>query len=248
MERNHSQEPALLTEFRSRKKISNVKRDLAAKAIEDFLNWSSMIGRAYCGWLICQRAFMREHEKLMKLEMPGNRKSADLARRQLCDKWRLIDLPGPYLPLPPVASVCDSTLDPSAASPSVSWASTLIMPGINPVLPRDRMRDLIETLARRDDAPRYLQPWMKLVAIDNTARQELPRYARIYELHHHMRTLKLRYPLSLHRKQTQVIAALADYFSASTKSAISTAAIQADLRFMSRCLGEMWKTKYISYL
>jgi hypothetical protein len=89
----------------------------------------------------------------------------------------------------------------------------------------------VEDALRDTTPPDYLSEWFEIVHSDNVAKNQIPRYGRVFELQHWVRALYARQQTALHRKKSHLILALAGFYDVSKDS------IERDLRFITDRLG-----------
>ena len=193
---------------------------------------------AYCGWLLTNKLFVKEHDELIRshfaasqtqripqlgrtfpdtskvrdqLERVGtNTQERAHELRAFLVKWRLSQLNAPGLPMPPAPNFpCgDTDMIPSQTKESVQ---IMAIPNVYPV-DMEYIKTLISDT--RDAALKHdhLAEWSKLVHRSNTARQSLSRLAKIFRVQHFWRQLNLRHARALEGNTERVEYAFADYF------------------------------------
>jgi hypothetical protein len=107
-------------------------------------------------------------------------------------------------------------------------------PDICPVPSRDKLREILEEALRERSAPDYLSEWFEIVHSDNVAKNQIPRYARIFEVQHYLRALYARHAAALERKKSAIALAISEYLTVSDDS------IERDLSFIADRLGPDW--------
>ena len=76
--------------------------------------------------------------------------------------------------------------------------------------------------------------WIEIVHSDNVAKNQIPRYARVFEVQHYVRAIYSRHPRALKRKKSALISALSEYLRTSEDS------IERDWKLISDRLGPDW--------
>jgi hypothetical protein len=82
--------------------------------------------------------------------------------------------------------------------------------------------------------PAHLQEWFEIVHSDNVAKNQIPRYGRVFEIQHYMRALHARHAAALERKKSAVIIAISTYLK------ISDDTVERDLSFVADRIGPNW--------
>jgi hypothetical protein len=191
--------------------------------------------KGYAGWLVTNRWFIDEHDALVGRVAPNGPISTDLKEklRAFCRRWRLSALVAPRLPVPLMAHNPAMVFHLAPLSMESS-TTTFHLPDICPPPSRDELRNMLEECARGGDSPEHLAGWMQIVSSANSAKNQITRYARIFEVQHYCRILSERYPSALVRGQHKLERALAKFLH------VSTATIRGDLQVIRRRLGEGW--------
>lgn len=224
------------------------------------LNWSADVRRGYCGWLMTNLAFLDEHRQIfedwteetadngipnMGPVVPVAEQVADAQRaegdterfiedfEQFFIRWRLDGMPAPFVPQPLTLCLPVTDLRPVLGHMR-HGGKTFYIPDICPVPSRDKLRQMLEESLRERSGPDYLAEWFDIVHSDNVAKNQIPRYARIFEIQHYLRALYERHAAALQRKKSAMIIALAEFFRVSDDS------IERDLRFIASRLGPDW--------
>jgi hypothetical protein len=224
------------------------------------LRWNADVRRGYCGWLMTNRDFLAEHRRIFNdwdnavtqqgiptmgpavrdaQAIPGSRLAADSTGQFLQDfetffmRWRLDCMPAPYVPQPMGTHMPISDLRPVLGHMR-RGGTTFYIPDVYPVPARDTLRAMVEEALRNHHAPDYLTEWFDIVNSDNVAKNQIPRYGRIFEVQHYLRALHSRHSEALRRKKSALIFALAEYFR------VSDDTIERDLRFIASRLGSDW--------
>ena len=145
-------------------------------------------------------------------------------------RWRLEGMPAPFVPQPmgPYLPVVD--LRPVLGHMR-QGGTTFYIPDICTVPSRDKLRELLEEALRDRSGPDHLAEWFGIVQSDNAAKNQIPRYARIFEVQHYLRALYARHPAALERKKSALIVAISGYLG------VSDDTIERDLSFIADRLG-----------
>jgi hypothetical protein len=218
--------------------------------------------RAYCGWLLTNPEFLREHDEILSrwagiirtqglpewirlhtervqfgVFAPEGSVPADMATEftTWLLRWRLAGLTAPYLPRP----LMPQAPAPAALRNPAAGGATLFLPDTFPVPGRDELRHLMEDILRGTPSP-HLTEWHTLVGADNRAKGRLDRYARLFVLQHYWAVLHHRYGSILRRRVTVLKAAFARFLVGSHPGGVDT--VHKDLLFISRRLGAKWCT------
>jgi len=229
--------------------------------LDSKLEWSIMIRRAYSGWLLTNAMFLEEHDQLLaewgeeirQLGIPtvglplregavvqgaeqaqGRQTEFASAIVAFFTRWRLESMPAPFLPHP-VGMYLPVTDLRVVLGHMREGGITLYLPDIYPVPSRDQLRESLEGALRGSRAPEHLREWSNIVRAGNVARNQLSRWARIFQLQHFLRTLVGRHPTAMHRRQAACNIALASYFG------VSSDAIQRDIKLIDDRLGRDWR-------
>ncbi len=99
---------------------------------------------------------------------------------------------------------------------------------------RDKLREILEEALRNPRGPDHLAEWFAIVHSDNVAKNQIPRYGRLFELQHYMRALYARHAAALERKKSSLVLALSAYLG------VSDDTIERDLNFIAGRLGPDW--------
>ena len=240
-------------------KTTNEARAILAVG-EQRLDWTADVRRGYCGWLMTNRAFLDEHHQVFQVwanqvAQKGIPKMGPVVRDvhsvpdvQLAEgemeqfirafedffiRWRLDGLPAPYVPQPMGVHLPVADLRPVLGHMR-QGGTTFYIPDICPIPSRDKLREVIEEALRGRNPPAYLAEWFEIVHSDNVAKNQIPRYARVFELQHYIRALYARHAAALERKKSAIIVAFSGYLG------ISDDTIERDLNFIAGRLGPDW--------
>ena len=224
------------------------------------LNWVAEVRRGYCGWLMTNRAFLDEHRQIFEqwedwitengiptmgpvVRDAGAVPEAVLAEgdaerylrefEEFFIRWRLDGMAAPLLPQPMGVHLPVLDLRPVLGHMR-QGGTTFFIPDICPVPSRDKLRELIEEALRSPRGPDYLAEWFEIVHSDNVAKNQIHRYARIFEVQHYMRALYARHEKALQRKKSALMFAFATFFNVGEDS------IERDLALVTGRLGPTW--------
>ena len=228
---------------------------------EQRLDWTADVRRGYCGWLMTNRAFLDEHRQVFAdlgessgperhsrdgtsgARCPGH-SGCSTRRRAECSnyvrafeeffiRWRLEGMPAPFVPQPMGVHLPVVDLRPVLGHMR-QGGTTFYIPDICPVPSRDKLREILEEALRDRHAPGYLAEWFEIVHSDNAAKNQIPRYGRVFELQHYLRALYARHAEALERKKSAIIIAISEYLG------VSDDTIERDLSFIADRLGPDW--------
>jgi hypothetical protein len=228
-------------------RVVNPRRDAVAEPI-----------RGYCGWLMTNRTYVREHDQLIRQygdqirdhdfprpilascgpPMPQSEPDEPWvgAFRQFYSRWRLQSLVGPGLPMPlPVLVPSFPPLAQHLAA--AEGGTTFFLPDIVPVSTRGVLAETIEDAIHGPRQPEHLTPWLCIVKRDNTAKNMIARYARLFGLQHYWRLLFARHSDAVVGNKGRFVAAFAEFFNLSSDS------IRKDLMFVGQRLGKGWERR-----
>lgn len=148
-------------------------------------------------------------------------------------RWRLEGMPAPLVPQPMGVHLPVTDLRPVLGHMR-QGGTTFYIPDICPVPSRDELRKILEEALRQPNAPDYLAEWFEIVHSDNVAKNQILRFARIFELQHYLRALYARHGATLKRKKSALVLALSEYLG------VSDDTIERDLKFIADRLGPDW--------
>lgn len=239
--------------------IDHVRRTM--KLANGRSQWTAIVRRGFSGWLMTNRQFLSEQAAIVDQwaddicpqgipvmgavvrdasAHPGGAMVAEgqlqafvQAFEEFFIRWRLIGMPAPSAPVPLGLHMPVTNL-PSVLGHMRHAGTTFYISDIFPVPSRDELRKILEECLRYGGAPEHLDEWGKLVQSKNPARNQLHRYARIFEMQHYLRALYGRHSKGLYRKQSSLIMALASFLD------VNEATIANDLRHIDRRLGREW--------
>jgi hypothetical protein len=116
-----------------------------------------------------------------------------LATQEFLVRWRLMGLAAKNLPLPlqPQTPVSEPIL---AMGPAYSAGGLFYFPDTFPVPSRDELRQILDDALHGHVLPEHLHGWLAMIRGDNPAKNQLPRYARLFEIQHYYRIICDRHP------------------------------------------------------
>ena len=155
------------------------------------------------------------------------------AFEQFFVRWRLQELAAPFAPVPLNPHFPVRDLRPVLGHMR-HGGTTFYIPDIFPVQSRDELREILEEALRTRESPAHLSGWFEIVNSANAAKNQIARYARIFELQHYLRALHARHAEALVRRKTALTNALAEFLK------VSTDTIDRDLDLISKRLGTDW--------
>lgn len=157
--------------------------------------------------------------------------------RTLCERWRLDYLAGPYLPEPIVPHLPWS--GGAAGLASVPGRETFVIADIFPMGSSGFIGEVIDDVLRGGNHvdQQHLCGWLKIVGRSAVAKNQIPRYVRVFRLQHYWRIICQRHDSRLKRRQAPLQRAFAKYF------AVDSETIKRDLGLLRRQLGKDWATR-----
>jgi hypothetical protein len=217
--------------------------------------------RGYAGWLLTNQQFLDEHDVLLTeyaqivrrwgthlagivvpsgTLLPGTDPTEDpgwnafnAACEEFFARWRLQSLAGPYLPVPLQALMAGS-FPWTVVQHLMRAGGVFFLPDTMPIPSRDQLRGLLDHALHRGEQPDHLNEWLHIIRSSSGARNQLDRFARLFEIQHYWRLLRQRHASALEGNISRVETALARFFG------ISPASIHADLIEIRDRLGEAW--------
>lgn len=139
--------------------------------------------------------------------------------------WRLASLAAPNLPNP----LMPQTPMPApifAIGPQSNVGALCYLPDTFSVPSRDELRDVLEDSLRGDGGPNHLKEWTSIVRGDNSAKNQIERYSRLFELQHYWRLLTERHTEAIKGNMSKLELAFAQFLKC------SDATIHKDLAFI----------------
>jgi hypothetical protein len=239
--------------------VDDLKRALQSgiSRLEHF----ATVGRGYLGWLITNRSFLAEHaaifgqwvDEIAEQGVPqmgpvirnartlpylaaADEATADFltAFEDFFIRWRLEGMSVPMAPRPVSPHLPVRDLRTVLGHMQYS-GTTFYYPDTFPVPSRDELRNIMEEALRHSPGPEHLAAWLDIVRSDNASRNQIPRFARIFEVQHYVRALYGRHAKALDRKKSVVDAALGRFLG------VSEDTIKGDLVFIaSRLQRDDW--------
>lgn len=227
---------------------------------EQRLNWTHEVRRGYCGWLMTNGAFVEEHWRIFESWRdevtqhgiprmgPVVRDASAVPGAQLAEgrtesflrqfeeffiRWRLEGMPAPFVPNPMGPSLPVIDLRPVLGHMR-RGGTTFHIPDTFPVPSRDELRSMLEDALRERTAPDHLAEWFEIVHSENVTKNQIPRYARIFEVQHYLRVLHARHATALRRKKSVLMTALANFLR------VSEDTVERDLAGIAGRLGPDW--------
>ena len=226
------------------------------------IKWVQTIARGYAGWLMMNTEFLAEHDALIAawapqtqqhgfpnagfaavppFQVPPGWEEADDESKAFADavetflvRWRLESLAAPGLPRPlgpqlPVATTFGVLRCMHKAG--VLW----YLPETYPIPSRDDLRDALEGI-RDQQTPTHLEAWSRIVRAGNQAKQQIGRFARLFELRHYWSALHGHHPSVFCRRGN--MKAIRASFAVFLKTKPETT--RKDLVFIRKQLGKTW--------
>jgi hypothetical protein len=235
--------------------------EYALKTAEESLSWMANVSRGYLGWLLTNRDFLDEHYALFDkwkeevrtqgiptlgpllaqaMDWPGAERAVDDRHRgfiedfeALFHRWRLNSLTAPFLPVPLAPQMTGHL--PASILRQLSGAGAFwFIPDIFPVPSRDQIRQLLDDSLRGGQKPEHLKEWTAMIRKDNTAKNQIARFARIFELQHFWRLFHQRHAEALYRKVGKLKEAFASFLECDHET------IRKDLLSIGKRLGRDW--------
>jgi hypothetical protein len=224
------------------------------------LGWTSDVRRGYAGWLMTNGSFLEEHQKLFQQwadevakqgiprmgpvlsdgqSFPGAQLAEGHFEQFLHEfeeffiRWRLEGMPAPFAPQPMGVHLPVVDLRPVLGHMR-QGGTTFYIPDIFPVPSRDKLREIMEEALRDQNSPAHLEEWLEIVHSDNVAKNQIPRYGRIFEIQHYVRALYARHAAALDRKKSAVVVAISLFLQ------VSDDTVERDLAFIAERLGANW--------
>jgi hypothetical protein len=217
--------------------------------------------RGYAGWLLTNQQFLDEHDILLtehaetilrwgthltgivlppRMFLPGTDPTEDpdwgafnSACEEFFTRWRLQSLAGPYLPVPLQALIAGS-FPWTVVKHLMRAGGVFFLPDTMPIPSRDQIRGQLDDALHHGEQPDHLSEWLNIVRASNSARNQLDRFARLFEIQHYWRLLCQRHTSILEGNIGRVEIALGRFFG------ISLGAIHADLIEIRERLGKGW--------
>jgi hypothetical protein len=246
--------------------INQAKLDRQLRLLDDRANGLARTARGYLGWLLTNPRFLDEHDTLLNSEariierwamenfgMPtppvgfGTATRAEKSQFTAANprfvefycRWRLQKLAAPYLPVP-LQPLLAGRLPEAILARYLQTGGLFVVPDTFPVPSRDEFRGMLDN-ALHGSPPEHLAEWMTIIAGNNTAKQAILRFARVFELQHFWRVLHHRHRSVLRRQTTMLKRVFALFLQTGERS------IHQDLIEIRRRLGANWIERGASY-
>jgi hypothetical protein len=237
--------------------MSWVENRATLKDADQRTAWNAQVSRGYCGWLLTNPLFVREHDDFFarwldmirpRASMPYSDQRAQWvaqevkpcvdAHLELCRRWQLTRLAGPYLPVPlgPQLPVTNLSLMPQTA---LAGGTLFYFPNTHPLPGRAMLRQMIEDALGRSRAPEHLKEWADLVEASHTGKSTIARYGRLFQLQHYWRALHRRHGDALRGHREELVKAMASVLFNGDDDADDKKfeSVKKDLTFLSQRLG-----------
>ncbi len=248
------------------------KVNFAIDRIDGFRSSVSRAAKAYCGWLLTNPVFLRQHDCLFRSSWSTVAEwGASLAKfsvttlavkevkeecleseglanptRPLFDKlpeffrrWRLDSLAGPYLPVP-AKPLLAGDIPMTVLRGKLPVGHIFVLPDTMPIPSRDELRYAVDEALHGGGAPDHLQEWFEIIRRSNASRNQLGRYARLFDLQHYWRLLHFRHKQALHRRLGKLKEAFAEILKTTPRQ------ISGDLSKIKQRLGDGWEEWRVS--
>jgi hypothetical protein len=217
--------------------------------------------RGYAGWLLTSPQFLDEHDSLLAdhaeavrrwgthlagvfvprdmllpcLDPTGDAawQSFNTACNAFFARWRLRSLAGPYLPVP-LEALMAGLFPWTVVEQLMRAGGVFFLPDTMPIPSRDQLRGLLDHALHRGEQPAHLAEWLALVRSDNSARNQLDRLGRLFEVQHYFRILRQRHRNAFEGNVGRIEVALSQFFNNSEST------VHADLIEIRRRLGNTW--------
>ncbi len=231
--------PSVVEAFERNLPTHKIKASL--KLAEERLDHSRRSLRAYLGWLLTNPVFLTEQAALWTAIAPksgeceATRKTKSVEADQpllerYCARWRLINLLGPFLPVPIGTQFPALAPQISIQNSRSSGYGLAAIPDTQSLPSAEELRSHLEEI-RMASTPEHLREWFAIEGASNPSKNLLARYARVFEVQHYWRVVHLRHSNALHRRQGRLMASLASFLN------VSGDAIQRDANLIKERLG-----------
>ena len=107
------------------------------------------------------------------------------------------------------------------------------LPDTFPIPSRDQFRHMLGDALHRCDSAEHLKEWISLVGNHNTAKNQIRRFARLFELRHYWHILQQRHGDLLAKRTSDFKTAIARFLG------VNIQALRRDLRFAQKRLGPL---------
>jgi hypothetical protein len=213
-----------------------VKNMSMQRELDRRLEWIGTVSRGYAGWLALNPVFEKEQRSLLSkwtdlirsigFSKTATTKPSKMGFAPLCltpdllpefttdrdrflQRWRLLDLAGPYLPRP-VRTMIPLLRSLETAS-MIPMGAMIFLADIFPLPDRTLLKQMLEGAMGRTNPPEHLKEWIQLVESDNPAKKSMERFGRIFRLQHYWGVLFARYREALDGSQSEVRRAFASW-------------------------------------
>jgi hypothetical protein len=224
------------------------------------------LARGYAGWLVTSPQFLDEQDQLLRtwqsqirrwglagrgrvlVARPptalgvvnasrfGDLREFDEALITFLTRWQLEELSAPDMPVP-LKPFLSGQFPIQNIEQRMRGGAIFQLPEICPLPARDEFRNILsDTLTARVDTE-HLVEWHKIIRLQNTAKNQIDRYARIRTLVHYWRVLHVRHAVQLNRGTGKLQQAFAEYLGTRAHS------IKKDLQFVKHRLGPDWVSR-----
>jgi hypothetical protein len=220
--------------------------------------------RGYVGWLLTNLQFLDEHDSLLANHAPFVQRWGTVHNLVIVDdeyrarllpdtdpqedprwqpfyddfiefamRWRLRRIAGPYLP-EPLEPLAAGRVPVAILEKLMDANGIFFIPDTMPVSSRGHICGMLDDALHRGNRPEHLDEWLQIVRKDNTARNKMDRFARLFEIQHYWRILRDRHPQILPRNFQRIEGALAAIFKR------SDGAVHSDMIEIRNRLGADW--------
>lgn len=200
------------------------------------------VARGYLGWLLTNLRFRAEYSEMfaedqnpfasMAIATPECRVSdvspfeqlvaslgeADSfrARDAFLGRWRLESMRASFLPMP----ICSTypQIDQRPRREVVEGGQSFFIPDTFSVPTRDQLRHIIEDAVRGASSADHLEEWHGIVALGNTAKRQIERFGRVFEVQHYCQIIQSRYAKLLPGNRKKIVEVLAQFLKVQTYS------------------------------
>lgn len=217
--------------------------------------------RGYAGWLLTSPQFLDEHDSLLAdhaeavrrwgthlagvfmprgMLLPCMDPTGDAAWQLFntaCNaffaRWRLRSLAGPYLPVP-LEALMAGMFPWTVVEQLMRAGGVFFLPDTMPIPSRDQLRGLLDHALHGGEQPAHLAEWLDLIRSGNSAKNQLDRLGRLFEVQYYCRNLRQRHPNAFEGNIGRIEMALSQFFE------ISESSVHADLIEIRRRLKDTW--------
>lgn len=198
--------------------------------------------KAYCGWLMTNQTFLREHDELLSRHAETiNRWGTQHAATFLPASYRANLLPGtdpnedsrwpefvkdacPFFVrwrlsglagpyLPiPAKPLLAGTLPIPVIQQLADSGGVFFLPDTMPIPSRSQLRGMLDDALHRRENVEHLSEWLDIVRSDNMAKNQMAPFMRYFELQHYWRLLNRRHAAAIYRRTGKVEEAFGQVF------------------------------------